>query len=142
MDRPQLSRRTSWGRQIVGVGVAGGAGWVVDATLLWVLDTLFGIPTSIAAATGFLASGAVNFLINRLVFRPDGVARRVQGAKYLALFLINLLIVSAAVPLLAGMLAEMAGPPGTNLIVAKIITTAALLIPNTFMYRHWVFASR
>jgi putative flippase GtrA len=124
---------------LAGVAFAGGVGWLVDTTLLWLLDTQLGVPTPLAAARGFIAAGVVNFALNRLVFRARGRARN-QSFRYVLLFLVNLVLVSTVVPLLAHLLDTVIVRDGVRIIIAKLFTTAALLPVNTVAYHHWVFA--
>lgn len=137
MSGPAKPRR-SWLGLLAGVAVAGGAGWVVDTTLLWVLDTRFGVPSAVAAAIGFLAAGVVNFFVNRVVFRGRS-GDRAQLLRYVILFLVNLAIVSTAVPLISHALTGLISQNGLRLIAAKIVTTGALLPVNAVAYHRWVF---
>ncbi|MBD9698175.1 GtrA family protein [Flavimobilis sp. GY10621] len=131
-----------WMYQVTGVLVAGGVGWIVDVALLWVLDTRVGLPTSVAAATAFLASGVANFLINRAVFRTKhGSARRTQLFRYAVLLLANTLAVSLLVPLLAHPLSASTGNWDVALLLGKALTTALILPLNVLGYRAWVFSS-
>jgi putative flippase GtrA len=135
-----VDKRRSWGVLLAGVAVAGGVGWLVDTTLLWLLDTQLGVPTPLAAALGFLAAGVVNFVLNRLVFRARGRTRN-QSLRYVLLFLVNLVVVATVVPLLSHLLDSTIARDGVRIVVAKLLTTAALLPFNTMAYHHWVFAA-
>jgi putative flippase GtrA len=94
-------RRAALIRRLPGVAGAGGAAWIVDVTILWVGHVVLGVATPLAAAAGFLASGVVNYTLNRRVFAATD-HRRLR--RYLVLFGANLVIVSVAVPLLASAL--------------------------------------
>lgn len=140
MPISSVEKRRSSSVLLAGVAVAGGVGWLVDTALLWALDTKLGVPTPLAAALGFLAAGVVNFALNRLVFRARGRTRN-QPVRYVLLFLGNLVVVSTVVPLLAYLMAAGIVRDGVRIVVAKLLTTAALLPLNTMAYHRWVFAA-
>lgn len=123
---------------LAGVMVAGGVGWAVDTTLLWLLHTRMGIPTALAAAIGFTASGIVNFSINRIVFHAQAASGRTQVIRFGATFAVNLALVSTLVPLLAHAFPSTMSD-GVRVVLAKLLTTAALLPMNVIAYRRWVF---
>lgn len=126
-------------RRLPGVAGAGVAAWLVDVTVLWVGHTVFGLAAWSAAAVGFVASGVVNYSLNRMVFRgrraPSGGGLR----RYAVLFAANLVVVSTAVPLLADGLHAAAPAIPAALIAAKIAVTAPLLPVNAVIYGAWVF---
>lgn len=137
MARTDDSGRRAVLARLPGVAAAGLAGWVVDTATLWLLSQRFGVATWLAAATGFVLSGVVNFTINRRVFEAGYSHRRVL--RYLVLFAGNLAVVTVAVPLLATGLGGLFARPGLALLTAKVIVTAALLPVNTTVYGRWVF---
>lgn len=133
--------RSDLRRRLPGVAAAGLAGWLVDVTVLWVGHTAFGIATPVAAAAGFIASGVVNYTVNRLVFTVRGTPGGRRLRRYGVLFAANLVVVSVAVPLLAaGFHAAVPGLPAA-LIAAKVLVTALLLPVNTLVYGAWVFTA-
>lgn len=137
----RLRALRSWFWQLMGVGAVGVVSLVLDVAVLWVLDTQVGVPTALAAASGFTAGGVLNFALNRRVFRAaDGHVGR-QGARYLTLFVINLVITTVAVPVLALAVGRLVEDDGASLLVAKLATMAVLVVSNTVFYRHWVFAT-
>ena len=119
---------------------AGLVGWVVDVSLLWSLHQRLGVPTAVAAAIGFTVAGVVNFVLNRRVFGAG--YDHGQAFRYSLLFLLNLGLVSAAVPLLADLAGQLTGRAGSALVGAKALVTACLLPVNTIVYGHWVFRDR
>ena len=125
--------------QLLGVVLAGGLGWVVDVSLLWLLHEVLGVAVPPAAAVGFTASALVNFAVNRLVFGATRRAVPGQLVRYGVLFAGNLLAVS----LLVGPLARLVGPAlgggGAGLLAAKVVLTLVLLPVNATAYRRWVF---
>jgi putative flippase GtrA len=130
--------RLRWAWQLLGVALAGGAGLLVDVSVLWILAVELDVPRAAAAATSYTVSGVVVFLLNRSVFGARGgdVAR--HGRRFLALFAFNLVVTTLLVPLLAGGF-DGALSPDASLLLAKAITVLGLLLGNTVLYRTWVF---
>ena len=81
----------------------------------------------------------MNFLINRVVFHGGREPNRGQLCRYLVLFLLNLIVVSVVVPLLAHAFTSAIAREGIRLVAAKLLTTAALLPLNALAYHRWVF---
>lgn len=135
------SRRADLRRRLPGVAGAGLAGWLVDVTVLWVAHAVFAVPSPAAAAAGFIASGIVNYTVNRLVFTERGSPGGRRLRRYAVLFAANLVAVSVAVPLLADGLHTAVPALPAALIAAKVVVTAALLPVNTVIYGAWVFTA-
>ena len=136
--RPTEAR--PWRVILTGVALACGVGWVVDTGVLWALGARLGLPLPLAAATGFLTSGVVNFTLNRWVFSGRQSSRLVrQSLRYAFLFLLNLAAVTLLVPWLAGVLEQLLKPHDIALVAAKALVTAGLWPLNTAAYRYWVF---
>jgi putative flippase GtrA len=123
----------------VGTVAAGAVGWAVDVALLWTLAVGLGVPTPIAAACGLLASGGINFLANRVVHGGTEAHRHREVARYAALFGLNLVLVAVSVPLIADLLGRVVADRGLQLLGAKVVVTAALLLCNAYAYHRWVF---
>lgn len=121
-----------------GVAGAGAAGWCSDVTVLYVLHTYAHVTTAVAAACGFIVGAAVNFALNRWFFHAHRAPAHQQIWRYSVLFLANLAVVTALVPVLADSLGGLLRP-GLRLLVAKVAVTAALLPGNAWAYRLWVF---
>jgi len=131
--------RRSTGFALSWVALAGVIGWLCDVTVLWVLSELLHVPTALAAASGFVVAGVVNFLVNRQGFSdPDGSVGP-QAARYLVLFVANLVVVTVMVPVLAVALGSLVAQSGARLVLAKLLVTACLLPVNAFFYQRWVF---
>lgn len=126
-------------RPLLGVALAGGVGWAVDVSLLWVLHELAGVATPVAAAVGFTASALVNFALNRVVFAATRRAAPGQMLRYGVLFAANLAVVSLLVGPVAAVVGPALGGAGTGLVAAKVVLTLLLLPVNAAAYRHWVF---
>lgn len=126
-------------RRLSGVAVAGGAGWLVDVSVLWLAHEVAGLPVGAAAALGFVSSGVVNFALNRLVFAGRGRPGGGQVGRYLVLFLANLAVVSTLVPALAAAWGQLLAGSGLGVVLAKVVVTAVLLPLNSFCYHRWVF---
>ncbi|WP_205474250.1 GtrA family protein [Nocardioides sp. SYSU D00038] len=124
-------------RELVGVGLAGGAGLVVDYALLWVLAVRLDVVGWLAAGTAFALSAVVNFSLNRRVFVARGGELARQGRRYVALFGVNLVVTSLTVPRVAGLLDGLGDD--ASVLVAKSCVVAVLLLFNTVAYRRWVF---
>jgi hypothetical protein len=84
--------------------------------------------------------------------RPRGWLPRTAGtvvagaigwavARYAALFGLNLILVAVSVPLMSDLLGHVLADRGLQLLGAKVVVTAALLLFNSFAYHHWVFKS-
>lgn len=129
-----------WRRQLMGVAVAGVAGWVVDFAVLWLLSARLDVPVAAGAAAGFLAAGVVNFLVNRMVFEGRTSGLSGQSVRYVMLFVANLGVTSVAVSGLATAWGHHL-EDGWALLAAKALVTLTLLPVNTLAYRHWVFAA-
>lgn len=125
---------------LLGVALAGGAGWIVDVTTLWVLAVHLRVPTPVAAGIAYLTSAVVNFLLNRRVFQAQGGRTARQTKRYVLLVGLNVLIVAALVPLFAHLLRPALAGANLRLLAAKIVTTAILLPFNAVVYHRWVFA--
>ncbi len=136
---PRQTGRRPGLRRLSGVAAAGGAGWLVDVSVLWLAHEVAGLPVSAAAALGFVCSGVVNFTVNRLVFAGRGRPGGRQVVRYLVLFLANLAVVSALVPVLAAAWGQLLAGPGVGVLLAKVVVTAILLPVNSFCYHRWVF---
>jgi putative flippase GtrA len=126
-------------RRLSGVAGAGLAGWLVDIALLWFTHDMLGAPAVAAAAIGFLAAGAVNFLLNQIVFAGDRARTRSQAWRYAVLFGVNLPVVALSVPLVAAVVDALAPDVPASLLVAKVLVTALLLPLNAWAYGAWVF---
>ena len=137
--RGTRDRARHWLLLTAGTVAAGAIGWALDVACLWTLAVGFGVPTPIAAAGGLIAGAGVNFLVNRVVHGGARKQGRRELARYVALFILNLLIVSASLPLIAEMLGHVLSDRGLELVTAKVIVTAALLLFNAYAYHHWVF---
>jgi putative flippase GtrA len=133
-DRPR-----GWVLLTVATVAAGAIGWAIDVALLWSLAVGLGVPTPIAAACGLTASGGINFLVNRVVHGGTEEQRRREFARYAALFGLNLVLVAVSVPLIAELLSRVLADRGLELLGAKVVVTAALLLLNAYAYRRWVF---
>jgi putative flippase GtrA len=144
MSRNRVIRRIRAGRRAwmfrtVGTVIGGAIGWAVDVTVLWILAVGLGVPTAIAAAAGLTASGAINFLINRVVHAGSGARRHRAFARYLVLFGVNLAITAVSVPTIATLLSRASAERALTLLGAKVIVTAVLLLVNSYAYHRWVF---
>ena len=139
MIRRTRDHPLGWMFLTMGTVAAGAIGWVIDVALLWTLAAGLGVPTPIAAACGLTASGVVNFLVNRVVHGGAEAHRRRELARYMALFGVNLVITAVSVPLIAGLLSRVVADRGLQLLGAKVVVTAALLLVNTYAYHRWVF---
>lgn len=141
----EVDRRSSKGQltvQAVGTAVAGGAGWATDVLLLWLLASVLGLPVAVSAALAFAASGGLNFLLNRLVYRGTSGQNKRQILRYVSLFAANLLLTSVLVPGLLQIDWFLPNHEDVRLVTAKVVVSALLLVGNTFAYRHWVFVPR
>jgi putative flippase GtrA len=139
MIRRLRDRPSGWVFLTFGTVAAGGIGWVIDVALLWGLAVGLGVPTSIAAACGLIASGVINFLVNRVVHGGAEAHRRRELMRYGALFGVNLILVAVSVPLIAQLLSPVLANRGLELLGAKVVVTAALLLANAYAYHRWVF---
>jgi putative flippase GtrA len=128
-----------WALRTAGTVVAGAIGWAIDVTVLWTLAVRLGVPTPIAAACGLIASAAVNFLLNRVVHGGSEAQRHREVARYGALFGLNLVVVTVSVPLIAEVLDRALADPSLDLLGAKVVVTAVLLLFNSYAYHRWVF---
>jgi putative flippase GtrA len=134
-----MSAASGFYRRLSGVAGAGLAGWLVDVAVLWLGHEVVGLPAAAAAAAGFLASGLVNFLLNRIVFSGGSGRTPGQAWRYVVLFGLNLVVVTLMVPLLADLLGSAAPAVPAPLIAAKVAVTGLLLPLNTWAYGAWVF---
>lgn len=136
------TRSRRWLRQLAGVALAGGLGWLVDMLILWLLAARLGAPTSISAVVGFVSSAVVNFWINNSVFRGRGSRpRSTHASRYVVLLALNTLAVAVLVPVLEQVLDSVVVNLDLLLLGAKVLTTAVLLPFNFLAYRHWVFVA-
>jgi putative flippase GtrA len=127
-------------RKLFGTAGAGGTGWLIDAAVLWLLGDHLHLPLAFASGTAFVTGAIATFLLNRLVFKATRGRRGLgQSSRYLLLFAVNFVLVSTMVPLISRHLP--ASLP-SQLLVAKVIVTAALLPCNTLAYDRWVFRQR
>ena len=139
MIRRMRDRPRSWVLLTAGTVAAGAIGWALDVALLWTLAVGLGVPTPIAAACGLTASAGANFLANRVVHGGSDAQRRRELARYAALFGLNLVVVAASVPILADLLSPVLADRGLELLGAKVVVTAVLLLFNAYAYHRWVF---
>lgn len=110
----------------------GGTSFLIDLGLLTLLHGVFGVPLLAATAIAFVTALCCNFVLNRGVVFPGGVApAHRQLAKYLALVVGNLLVTL----LVVGGLSALSVPYE----VAKVIAAALLFGANYVVYRRWVF---
>lgn len=122
--------------QLVRVALAGAAGWAVDTAVLTSASAA-GAPVVLASAAGLACGAVVNFLLNRMTFGGP-VAARTAVARYAVLYLVNVVVVSAAVD--AGLhLAGQSVGHAWAVVGAKVLATAVMLPVNTLAYRRWVF---
>ncbi len=148
MDTPTDSASQSqttgprWPRMILGVAMAGGVGWLIDAAILWLLAARLGVPTGIAAVIAFVTSGAANFVLNRSVFGARRTGQmHAHAIRYSVIFAINVLAVGWLVPFLARQAVVLPVSSDMRLLGAKAATTGILLPLNALAYRFWVFRS-
>lgn len=110
----------------------GGASFLLDLGLLTLLHGLLGMQLLLATAVAFLTALSCNFLLNRGLVFPGGVApAHRQLAKYLALVVANLLVTL----LVVGGLNAFSVPYE----VAKVAAASLLFGANYVVYRRWVF---
>jgi putative flippase GtrA len=121
------------------VALAGLLAWVVDASVLWVVSSLLGLPVFVGAATGFILAGVVNFLLNRRTFA--GSASASPKRRYTLLFVVNLALVTTLVPAIAALISSRYPDVHSAVIMSKVVVTAIMLPINTFLYERWVFSS-
>ncbi|WP_194846518.1 GtrA family protein [Mumia zhuanghuii] len=137
--RPSTTGRRPFPHLLAGVLAAGGLGWIVDTAFLWGLHRGLGVSLVVAAAVSFLAGGAVNFLVNRIVFcGTDSASDVSEVGRYAVLFAANTAVVSVLVPWFSW-LAEHVVPGGLALLGGKVAVTLLLLPFNALAYHRWVF---
>ena len=131
-----------WAFRTAGTVVAGAIGWAIDVALLWTLAIGLGVAAPIAAACGLTASGGVNFVINRAVHGGAEPRREGEFTRYVSLFALNVVLTAVSVPLLADLLGGVLADRGLQLVAAKVVVTAVLLLFNSYAYHRWVFNRR
>ena len=112
--------------------VAGGAAFLVDFGLLWLLSEGAGWPLWLATGTAFLLSFFFTYTVQRVFAFESQSPHGVAILKYALLVAFNTV---ASVGIVA--LFEATGP---GWAVGKVVSTIVLVIWNYFAYRYWVFA--
>ena len=116
-----------------------GAGWVFDMALFWAGVSLLGLPPGIANVISATVAAMTVYAVSRsLVFgtsaRPDR-----SFIAYFAYVEINIVLFSAAIQLLAGLIAgrQFVADPDLAALVAKVIVTPFSLACN-FLVARWL----
>jgi len=89
----------------------------------------------VASAAGFLASAAVNYLLNRRFTWASSVPHGVAVRRFTAVLAIGLVLNVLGMRLLHGYL-------HWHYVFAQVLTTVVTLTWNFTGHRHWTFASR
>lgn len=113
--------------------VAGGAAFLVDFGLLWLLSEVAGWPLWLATGTAFLLSFFFTYTVQRVFAFESQSPHGIAIVKYALLVAFNTV---ASVGIVA--LFEATGP---GWAIGKVVSTVVLVIWNYFAYRYWVFAA-
>jgi dolichol-phosphate mannosyltransferase len=123
-------------RQFVKFAVVGLSGTLVNLIVFTVLQRLVPNPTSTPSydfifTVGFMAGGVSNYYFNRIwTFRSTGHALR-EGAQFLTVSLIALLVSLGLIALLGGVLGH-----GHKMWLAA---TVGAIFVNFFLNKYWTF---
>lgn len=112
----------------------GGATFLLDFALLWLLADLLHLPAGWSAAVAFLAITVFNFLGQWRVTFGATSSGRGSLARYLLLLLANTLLTVVAVELSERMLGHFA--------VGKVVISALIVLWNYPIMDRWVFPDR
>jgi putative flippase GtrA len=109
-------------------------------TLLQYLILIFGVEALgadavLASGTGFLASAAVNYLLNRRFTWASQVSHGIAVQRFIAVLAIGFALNVLGMRLLHGYL-------GWHYVLSQVFTTVVTLLWNFTGHRQWTFASR
>ena len=123
-----------FGHSAVRYLIVGGLSFAVDFGLLVLLREVFRWDVGIASATAFLSSLVFNFLVQRKFSFDSAHRTHVSMIRYGLLVVTNTLATVFIVQLLT--------PTILGYMGGKVISTAAMMVWNFFLYQHWVFGKK
>lgn len=123
-----------FGHSAVRYLIVGGLSFTVDFALLVLLREVFRWDVGIASATAFLSSLVFNFLVQRKFSFDSAHRTHVSMIRYGLLVVANTLATVLIVELLT--------PTVLGYMGGKVISTAAMMVWNFFLYQHWVFGKK
>lgn len=121
------------GRQLASFLLVGGLSTILHFSVLFIGTGLLGMPVVWCSVAGYVAGGALNYLLNRRhTFRSE-LAHRTTASRFMAVAVAGLLANGFLMQLFAIRL-------GMHYLFSQAITTGIVLAWNFLASRHWAFA--
>lgn len=133
MNPDSLLRRV-WSNGVFRYLFVGGACFLADLGLLWIMHALLGVPLVIATPVAFLLSFAITYFSQRYFAFQSESTLAPSVARYTTLVAFNTVATTGIV--------WAADELGWSWIVGKVISVGATTVWNFFAYRYWVFAAK
>ncbi|MCL5258407.1 MAG: GtrA family protein [Firmicutes bacterium] len=129
----RLTRRRGV-RQFVKFGIVGASGFVVNLIFFTILQRLTALPLLLDNSVGFMAGGVSNYFLNRLwTFRSTGHAAK-EGAQFLAVSFVSLLVSDGVFYLL-----DRSHPLHQHHHTVWFLATLSSIFVNFFLNKYWTF---
>ena len=124
-------------------GAVGAINTIVDFSILFLMVTVFAVPTIVANIISTSAALGVSFLLNKkAVFKSDGKGWKRQFALFVGVTLTGLWgLQSIVIFLTVGMFEQLIGHTNA-LLLAKIVATLISLVWNYIWYSRVVFRKK